>query len=114
MKVEDVARVCHEANRAYCQTLGDMSQTSWEEAPEWQKESAICGVRLHTDNPDAGPEASHVSWMAQKVADGWVYGPEKRPEKKEHPCLVPFSSLPREQQLKDVLFRSVVHALVHG
>lgn len=108
---EQIAKVCHEVNRAYCQALGDNSQPTWEDAPQWQRNSALLGVRLHTKNPGAGPEASHESWMSQKLADGWTCGPEKRPELKQHPCMVPFSDLPREQQAKDFIFRAVVHAL---
>lgn len=109
-----VARVAHEVNRAYCQALGDHSQPVWEEAPQWQRDSAMAGVRLHWKNKEAGPQVSHESWMAQKVADGWVYGPEKRPDLKQHPCMVPFDQLPREQQAKDFIFRAVVHAHVHA
>lgn len=117
MNSEDIARVAHEVNRAYCVALGDHSQPAWEDAPQWQLESAMRGVELHLTRPDAGAQASHESWMAQKAADGWVYGPEKRPEVKEHPCMVPFDQLPREQQAKDYIFRAVVHALArhhHG
>ena len=107
---EGIARVAHEVNRAYCEALGDNSQPAWEDAPQWQKDSALLGVDLHLSG-DHGPEASHESWSAQKIADGWKYGPVKDPEAKEHPCLVPFSELPREQQAKDFLFRAVVRAL---
>jgi hypothetical protein len=110
MKPEKIARVCHEVNRAYCQSLGDHSQPAWEDAPQWQKDSAMLGVKLHTEK-NVGPEASHESWMAQKVLDGWVYGPEKNPDEKTHHCIVPFDMLPREQQAKDFIFRAVVHAL---
>lgn len=106
-----IAAVCHEVNRAYCQSLGDYSQPAWDDAPEWQKASAIAGVQLHLGNPDAGPAASHESWMAQKLADGWKYGAYKDPENKLHPCIVPFDELPREQQAKDFIFRGVVHAI---
>ena len=109
-RLERIAKVCHEANRAYCQALGDMSQPAWEDAPEWQRESARMGVDLHLMG-DFGPEASHVAWMRHKLNDGWKYGPEKDPEKKEHPCLVPFGALPREQQAKDFIFRAIVHAM---
>ena len=109
--VDQIARVAHEVNRAYCQALGDASQPVWEDAPQWQKDSAILGVKLHVCNPDAGPQASHESWMAQKLAEGWEYGPVKDPESKQHPCIVPFDELPREQQVKDYLFRGVVHAV---
>jgi RyR domain len=109
-KIDFVARVCHEVNRAYCAALGDLSQPTWEDAPAWQRESARMGVDLHLSG-DFGPEASHISWMRQKLDDGWKYGPEKDAEKKEHPCIVNFVDLPREQQAKDFIFRAVVHAL---
>jgi len=110
MNHEGIARVCHEVNRAYCESLGDMSQPAWEYAPQWQKDSAMLGVSLHV-NQDVGPEASHESWMAQKVADGWTYGPVKDPIDRTHPCMVPFAQLPPEQQAKDFIFRAIVHAL---
>lgn len=109
-KMDAIARVCHEVNRAYCQALGDNSQPDWDDAPEWQRSSARMGVDLHMMG-DFGPEASHVSWMQQKLNEGWKFGPVKDPAKKEHPCMVPFADLPREQQAKDFIFRAVVHAL---
>ena len=112
MYIADIAKVAHEANRAYCQTLGDDSQVPWEDAPDWQKQSAVNGANLHASHPNAGPQASHESWMAEKLATGWVYGPVKYPEKKEHPCMVPFAELSLEQRRKDVLFRAIVLALL--
>ena len=113
MDHEQIAMVAHEANRAYCAAIGDTSQPEWDAAPQWQKDSAMLGVKLHVENPAAGAEASHESWMAQKLSEGWKYGPEKDPLNKEHPCIKPFDELPNEQQLKDYLFRAVVHALAH-
>lgn len=110
MNTDQIARVAHEVNRAYCQALGDHSQPTWEDAPEWQRSSARMGVDLHTMG-DFGPEASHISWMIQKLDEGWVYGPSKDPALKQHPCIVPFNDLPVEQQAKDFIFRAVVHAL---
>lgn len=109
---EQVAKICHEANKAYCESNGDFSQVSWEEAPEWQRRSAIDGVAFHIANPGAGPEASHENWMKDKLEAGWKYGEIKNAVLKEHPCLVPFSMLPKEQQFKDILFRTIVHASI--
>lgn len=109
--IEDVARVSHEANRAYCLALGDSSQPAWDQAPEWQRESAINGVKFHLAHPDASASASHDCWLAEKRAAGWTFGTVKDPEKKTHPCFVPFEALPATQQLKDYLFRACVHAL---
>jgi hypothetical protein len=110
IRIETIARVAHEVNRAYCQALGDDSQPAWENAPPWQRESARMGVDLHLSG-DFGPEASHVAWSKHKLDTGWKYGPAKDEGKKEHHCLVPFADLPREQQAKDFIFRAVVHAM---
>lgn len=111
LNIEQAAKMCHELNRAYCQQLGDTTQAAWADAPEWQKESAIKGVAFHRANPEATPAASHESWLEEKRAAGWKYGPVKDADKKEHPCFVPFTGLPLEQQAKDRLFKGVVDAV---
>lgn len=110
-RVRGIARICHSANRAYCDFLGDTSQKQWEFAPEWQQQSAISGVKFHIANPDAGDSASHDNWMREKVGGGWTYGAVKDEVAKTHHCIVPFDQLPVEQQRKDALFRAIVHAL---
>lgn len=110
MKIEDIAKVCHQTNKAFCEAFNDYSQTHWDSAPEWQKESAINGVTFHL-NGVFGPEASHNNWMIEKQRDGWKYGDVKDHELKTHPCMIPFEELPLEQKAKDFLFRSVVHSL---
>lgn len=110
-RVENIARVCHEANRTWCEINGDLSQRPWAEAEPWQRESAIQGVRFALANPSAGDSAQHDAWMADKLRDGWVYGSVKDSVVKTHPCLVSFVDLPLDQQAKDRLFRAVVKAL---
>lgn len=109
--IKNIAIMCHQANKTWCEINGDNSQPEWNDAPEWQKSSAINGVNFHLDNPGAGDSASHDNWMAEKIADGWVYGEIKDPEAKTHHCLVPFEKLPYEQQTKDAIFRAMVHAI---
>lgn len=111
MSPEEIAKVCHNVNRAYCAALGDDSQPAWEDAPEWQRQSALLGVQYHIDHPDAGPQASHESWLAHKLADGWIYGKKKDVVKKEHPCMVPFHHLHEMHQAKDYIFHAIVHNL---
>lgn len=106
--------MCHETNRAYCATIGDRSQPVWDDAPNWQKQSAITGVKFHVDHLDKGlepsPMASHNSWLEEKRKDGWTYGPVKDAAKKTHPCFLPYDGLPMDQRLKDYLFVGVVKA----
>lgn len=109
----EIAEVAHEVNRAYCESLGDLSQPAWEDAEDWQVKSAINGVEFHRNNPEASdPEDSHLSWLAEKRAAGWKYGPVKDVDKKEHPCFLPYDELPPEQKSKDYIFRAVVRALL--
>lgn len=113
LHVTHIAKVCHEANRAYCQALGDDSQLPWEEAPQWQRDSAIKGVEYHVANPDSKREDSHNSWLKEKTEQRWKYGPVKDPEKKEHPCFLPFADLPTEQKAKDHIFTAIVKAMTY-
>lgn len=111
-QIAKIARVCHEANRAWCQCLGDESQPPWNEAQDWQTVSSKEGVKFILSHPDAGISAQHEKWMADKLRDGWVYGPEKDPDKKTHPCIISFIELPTEQQMKDRIFHGIVHAMI--
>lgn len=111
MTIETIARVCHEANRGYCKSIGDNSQTSWDDAPQWQKTSAWNGVQFHIANPDCGPAGSHENWLREKAAEGWAWGAVKNTEKKEHPCFVRYADLPADQKAKDYIFTAIVNAL---
>jgi len=110
-KILFIAKVCHDANKSYCETLGDTSQPLWDFAPEWQRDSAYNGVKFRLENPGVTPEQMHHNWAKEKLADGWVYGRVKDPKAKTHPCLVDYASLPPEQQVKDALFSAIVGAL---
>lgn len=109
--VANIARVCHQANKALCEAFGDMSQPEWSAAPEWQRDSAIKGVNFCIANPNAPASANHDAWSRDKVTDGWTYGPVKDPAAKKHPCLVPFNQLPGDQKAKDFVFKAIVAAM---
>lgn len=110
--VVKAARTAHEINRAWCEANLDMSQPAWDDAPDWQKDSAILGVRAIINAPDTTPELSHAYWGAHKLSEGWVYGEVKDPVAKTHPCLVPYDRLPEVQRIKDSLFIAAVKAVL--
>lgn len=109
--IATIATICHQANKAWCETEEDYSQKDWAEARDWQRESAITGVKFRLEHPDAAESAQHDAWSKDKLESGWVYGEVKDAEKKTHPCLVPFDELPEFQQKKDKLFCAIVDAL---
>lgn len=111
MHIDEIARVCHEVNRAICEAAGDHSQEPWDQAEQWQRDSAIKGVQFAVQNPNAPASAQHDAWMADKLADGWRHGEVKDAQAKTHPCIVPYDALPFEQRVKDHTFRAVVAAL---
>jgi len=49
--LDRIARVCHEAVRAYKQALGEEELPPWDEAPEWQAASMRAAVRFRLENP---------------------------------------------------------------
>lgn len=106
-----IARVCHEANRAYCLAMGDLSAGPWDMLPEDAKEGVLSGVKAAYANPSMTPAEAHQAWMQEKTAKGWKYAPLKAPDRLEHPCLLPFDQLSKEHQAKDALFLAIVYAL---
>jgi hypothetical protein len=111
---EQIACVCHEANRSYCMTISDYSQKPWHDAEDWQRVSARKGVNFALMELSAGrepsPAAQHDSWLKEKLAEGWKYGPIKNAETKEHPCIVPYEELSGPQKIKDLIFLGIVKA----
>jgi hypothetical protein len=107
--IEACARAAHEVNRAYCIAIGDQSQKSWDNAEEWQRESARKGVTVALSG--ATPEQQHEAWLADKRASGWKYGLVKDAEKKEHPCFLSYAELPPAQRVKDQLYITAVREM---
>lgn len=112
MLPHEIARVCHEANRAV-QTIQASPLIAisppWDELDFETRQSAISGVVNALKG--ATPEESHENWCRFKREHGWVRGPVKDLERREHPLLVPYDELPESQKLKDKLFLAVVEAL---
>ncbi len=46
-------------------------------------------------------ENAHEQWSQQRLKDGWRYGQRRDDERKEHPCLVPYSDLPDSERVYD-------------
>lgn len=46
-------------------------------------------------------ENAHDVWAAGRIAQGWTYGEARNDERKETPCLVPYSELPESEKEYD-------------
>lgn len=47
---------------------------------------------------EAIAENAHEIWALERVAQGWSYGPQRDDNKKENPCMVPYSQLPEKEK----------------
>lgn len=112
IKVVAIAKICYQANKAYCELLGDYSQEDWQLAPDYARLSSVKGVKYQIANPNSTPESLHQEWCRKKELAGWKYGPIKDVDKKVHPCLVSYDKLPETQRFKDQLFRNIVMAFL--
>ncbi|MGB0847986.1 MAG: RyR domain-containing protein [Thiolinea sp.] len=44
---------------------------------------------------------THEVWAAQRLRDGWQFGPERDDSRRLHPCLIPYDELPEEEKEYD-------------
>lgn len=107
--VEQVARTCHQALKTYSESIAEYHLSNWGDASERYRELMCIAVEIHLAG-DFDAEVTHSSWVEEQLNQGWSYGPVRDVKKKQHPCIVPFNQLPREQQLKGQIFRNIVHA----
>jgi hypothetical protein len=108
---EKIAKVAYEANRAWCDVLGEPVNPSWDDADVWRRDSAVHGVLSAVSG--AAPEDLHASWLKDRLGRGWSYGAAKNADAKTDPALVPFSALTDTQRRKFELFSAIAQALYH-
>ena len=46
-------------------------------------------------------ENAHDIWAAQRLADGWSFGPKRDDAAKKHPCLIPYAELADTEKAYD-------------
>ena len=110
LRIEDIAVVMHEANRAMQLVAGQQVDPEWKDAG-WRQEATIASIRdMLAGNTDF--KAQHDRWRAERLADGWKYGPVKDPAQKTNPLLVEFEDLPALDRLKDPLRLAILTVLL--
>lgn len=109
--VDKIARVAHEAIRAWQAANGQDAAPPWSRAPAWQKQASREAVLWRIGNRKAPPSAQHDQWMAEKAAAGWKHGAVKDGVRKTHPLMIPYEDLPEVERLKDALMAGVILSL---
>lgn len=101
-EVVELARQIHVAMDELARALGEAGYPAWEDAPAWQREASMSSARQALDG-GLLPGQEHARWMADKLATGWRWGPDKDDRARTHPMLLPFEDLPIVEQLKDAV-----------
>ena len=107
---EDVARIVHEACRAYQNVLADPYPIEpWDALDSWRRETVITQVKMI--RMGLSPEMIQDAWVRRIESSGWTWGITKDPMAMTHPGLVPWESLPPEDKKKVMLAFRIVYVL---
>lgn len=113
MRLLDIARVAHEANRAIQIINGDETpRPAFDLLKDYERGMIVqdvLGVLTDTNTP----EQAHELWLKYRQQDGWVWGLERDDVAKTHPNIRPYATLPLDQQTRDMLFVTIVQLLRH-
>ncbi|MEE1227322.1 MAG: RyR domain-containing protein [Bacteroidales bacterium] len=50
---------------------------------------------------EAIAENAHEVWAVNRKEEGWSYGSKRDDEKKQNPCMIPYSQLPESEKAYD-------------
>ncbi len=110
-QAQRVARVTHEAVRAWQAANNQPAAPPWSRAPAWMKAATLEAVHWNTSGEPSTPASRHRQWMNEKKKAGWNYGRTKDAKKKTHPLMVAYAKLPEVERRKDALVSAVIESL---
>ena len=110
---EQAARVCHAAHCALQAVQEEQfPSVPWDDLSLETRRIVIEGVRAARQG-ELAPQL-HARWVRAMAALDWTWGPERDPENRRHPNMIPFEALPPGEQDKDVLFAATATALARA
>jgi hypothetical protein len=105
-----MAEICHEANRLYCQFSQSYTTLKWLKLDSRAQKGIVAGVEFIQKNPDATAEDCHENWCQWMLGDGWTPGGVLDRMAKVHPNIAPYDTLPARERIKDEIFIGIVRA----
>ncbi len=106
------ARAAYEAVRAYRLGKHDLSMAPYDQASDEALRQALLEVQGVVSGQH-GREL-HRLWSEKATKDGWHYGETLNEEKKEHPDLRPYETLPEIPRMRDMITERVVMAILYA
>lgn len=106
--IEGIAKTCHQANKAFCESMGDNSFTDWEDSEDWVKALTIFQVRNIIANPLEPHYGSHDAYVDKVPEITWENAPEGFNKK-----LSRYEEWSIEDKTKSKMFKAIVEAILH-
>jgi len=94
---QQLARLCHEADRVLCSMQGDARVSPWETLDEKTQDEVVAAVREVLEHPELTDEARHARWLRQRREAGWIYGPVRSIPGRTDPALLEYGALSSER-----------------
>ena len=93
------------ARLAASAALAPIVPEPWAQRDEAFRSQFIEVIRREAGpNRKADPRELHEDWVRAYEAMGWQYGPERDPERRTHPDMVPYDDLGQLERDKDAVF----------
>lgn len=95
----------YEAGRLQAIAVGALVPEPWSDREPTFRDQFLEVIEMMCgSNRQSSPEELHDDWVKAYAAMGWVYGPQRDPERKTHPDLLPFNQLEPRERDKDAVF----------
>lgn len=108
-----IAMLGHVVVNGYREATGLGKLPDFSDLSAADQESLLKNVEFWLNNPTSPIAASHESWLATKIEEGWRLGETLDEQAKLSPFIRPFDSLPKDTRIMEELFRSAVRAVTY-
>lgn len=106
-----IAMLAHGVVNGYRKAAGLDPMPAFADLGAAEQDELLGNVDFWLANPSAPIAASHESWLARGIADGWRLGETLDQQAKLSPFIRPFDTLPKDVVMMEHLFRAAVDSV---
>ena len=109
MKLDQIARTCHEAHNQICKNNGQET-IAWEDKSEAHHKTVKNSIKKILNGIIGSPEEAHMNFKFKKRKDGWTYGENYSTRARTNPRLCDFEELPEAERQKEEMFFAIARS----
>ena len=106
-----IAMLAHGVVNGYRKAAGLDPMPAFADLGAAEQDELLGNVDFWLANPSAPIAASHESWLARGIADGWRLSETLDQQAKLSPFIRPFDTLPKDVVMMEHLFRAAVDSV---